>query len=504
MSHGETVADRVLSHDRDKGSSEDVSGEKMAPFENWLSTDVQTIPASNDHDEQTGQYGRQRTERIARNNACLGDLALSDGGSTDIISLLQKQGNGNDDESSSSPSLSRSSPAERTLTASWFTSSHRSQHLGRKASTDEGESAAIHRSKINRPSSPLVPRRKRPWNSSLAKQTMEIGRTRKKLDIESFGEISVIHPLKLKNMKVKNGMVEKESFPMFMEASNAFVRHHAQYNCRNYQKKAYSTQCNCMSKLLEGENSDLKIKQVCESLLEFFTGIKSTQKLVIKEWLRDAYFSGAKYHKAKNYMLFTLPGVYHNACPDITSKDDLIPYKVCVNAMAILYNQGYGKIKSLKDDMENTGVKDHGLIGKPSNRYVNKEGDWKELNSSLHSFFARLKVEAMTYATVTILNTSADQLHDEEMSTVELPCSFTKRQFYYRYCYERGYEVKSDSKGQMPALKDYKLRDYNEFDWPVGSVPKVVCSWSYFRVFWRNNYPKITIQSKGESKGQVE
>ena len=342
----------------------------------------------------------------------------------------------------------------------------------------------------------VVIRRRSTMTSDLGKLYNAVGRARKKLIVDEFGEKKVIHPVYLPSIKVnRNGMVDVSSISLFLAVSNIFVRHHAELNCSNYQKKSYRTQCNCLANLIEEENSDLKISQLSQSMVLFFTRTRTVQKLVLKEWLRSAMYSGVKYKRNQTRINFTLTGVYYDAAPvDSSEIKNQKPFKVCMNAMAMLFNQGYHKIKSLKDDLESAGVKEHGLKNKPCNRFVNKQMDRMDLHLALHSFFVLLKDEAETHATRVIREASGVQLRDEEIDTVELPSSLSKRQIYYKFCFQRGYIVKSDAKESMPRISDIPIREFDETLWPAGSVPMVVCGWYYFRQFWKTYYPKMTIR----------
>ena len=341
---------------------------------------------------------------------------------------------------------------------------------------------------------PLV--RRRLWNSDIARAATQVGKARKIHNVAEFGEMSVIHPVRLVNVKVKDGMVKEESKELFFEACEAYVRHHAEYNCRNYQKKTYVTKCTCVKDLIEGANSNDKIKQVCNCLWEYFTRIKETQKLVMKEWIRGVMFSGKDYKKTCLNLSYVLPGVYRDACltsTNTSANKNKKPYKVCLNAVSILFDYGYWKIKTIKDSMNLAGVKEHGLKNRVSNRFVNKADHYGKIQEGLHKYFNNLQEGAETHATRVIREATGVGLRDEEVDLVELPSSHTKRQLYHKYCFENGYRVKADAQGRHPPLKDFPLRKFDEF-WPEGSVPKPVCSWKAFLTFWKENYPKMIIR----------
>ena len=217
-----------------------------------------------------------------------------------------------------------------------------------------------------------------------------------------------------------------------------------------------------------------------------------------KEWIRSVLFSDRKPQKNKVDVSYILPGVFYNAPQSslVTSLPGLVntrPYKVCLNSISLLFNYGYSAIKTMKESMNLPGLREHGLKNKTSNRKVQRQEEYAEMETSLHDFFEVLKGEAETHATRIIREAAGVALRDEEVDLVELPSSWSKRRIYYRYCYTRGYSVRSDAKGSMPKVKDFNLREFDD-DWPEGSEPGMVCSWIYFRKFWKKHYPKVMIR----------
>ena len=175
--------------------------------------------------------------------------------------------------------------------------------------------------------------------------------------------MSIIRPSSFEKNKVENGRVLVDSEDDFLAACDAFLCHHADFRCANYQKKAYRTSCTCLKGLLSGTNSNHKVQHLCASMWHFFSRTKETQNLVMKEWLRTALYSGKKYQRDKPNMSFVLPGVFQDAAPQPTTKEDtrlinnIHPYKVCLNSLRVIFNYGYGKIKTLKETMDLPGLK---------------------------------------------------------------------------------------------------------------------------------------------------
>ena len=223
--------------------------------------------------------------------------------------------------------------------------------------------------------------------------------------MEEYGKLKILHPFYQMDVKNKKGRVIEESKDTFLSTCDAFVHHHAEFTCMNYQKKAYHTQCGCMTDLISGENNDNKMKQVCECLWTFFWPA-NTQVLVMKEWIRNSTTFVVKNNQRQSQRIklsYVLPGVFLDASVSPTSMShqtkNLIPYKVCLNAISLLFNYGYNRIAALKNSMNLPGLKSHGLKNKPSNRIIKKSQYYKDVLDGLHKFFAELKEEAETHAT---------------------------------------------------------------------------------------------------------
>ena len=125
-----------------------------------------------------------------------------------------------------------------------------------------------------------------------------------------------------------------------------------------------------MKILLNRNNSDNKTKQVCESMYEFFSGVKDSQKLVMKGWLQSVLYLGVKYKRRQTNVSYILPGVYRNATYSP------IPFEYA-NLV----------ISSLQQYMDSVGAPKHGLIGRVSNAVVNHREKHEDIRSRLHTFF---------------------------------------------------------------------------------------------------------------------
>ena len=109
-------------------------------------------------------------------------------------------------------------------------------------------------------------------------------KARLKAQIEEYGEAQVLHPTRLKGkIKQDSGRVLEESKDDFMEAVGAFIPHHTDFKCRNYNQKRYVTSCHCLKNIVFNQNKDTLVKQIKESLWNFFSRTKESQKIIFKE-----------------------------------------------------------------------------------------------------------------------------------------------------------------------------------------------------------------------------
>ena len=191
--------------------------------------------------------------------------------------------------------------------------------------------------------------------------------------------LSIVHK---ENVEVKKERVLEGSKATFMVAIDAFLSHHANFNCRNLNTKTYKTSCTCLSKLLDERNGELVTKQVCDSVWEYFSRTKDCQVLVMKDWLRMVYdVRKEKQLGRRPVKNFIVPGAYADA------PRNTVPLKICVNALSVVFNHGYNKLLALKKDLSNSGRKAHGLKNKPSNRTKNYQDRYQEIDQNLNKFF---------------------------------------------------------------------------------------------------------------------
>jgi hypothetical protein len=96
----------------------------------------------------------------------------------------------------------------------------------------------------------------------------------------------------------------------------------------------------------------------------------------------------------------------------------------------------------------------------------------------LQSFFEALVTDhGKPQATRLVRTKTKTGLRITEIDLVELPSVLTKPGIYQRFCYDRGYNIKTDAFGSYPKLNEYPTRDdFDNVFWPPGSEPLPVCS----------------------------
>ena len=307
----------------------------------------------------------------------------------------------------------------------------------------------------------------------------------------------VVHPMKLKNIraKVKSGRLPEELHKDFLVSCTAWLIHQGKTNCMNYQDKTIQTKCSCLKTLVDADNSEETIDQVANSLCNYFSMPKQTHHLCMKDWILAAtnIKNIAKPSLREIQKYFNVAGVF------IDAPESQHPFCVCQNTLMKLYNFGYKKYSTVKGQIHEAFLKPHGLTAKESNFFKSKKEKFVDINRALKVFFDRLRDEhSETHATRVIREKFGIGLRAEEVDTVELPSSMTKRQLYCQFCFTRGWSIRADAKGKLPKLSDYPRRPFDDHDWPPGSMCKPVPSRFYFLAFWVKHYPKMKIRNPSE------
>jgi hypothetical protein len=105
------------------------------------------------------------------------------------------------------------------------------------------------------------------------------------------------------------------------------------------------------------------------------------------------------------------------------------------------------------------------------------------------------KDKGEVYATRIIRSMAGCDLREEEKGVIDLPLNTSRREMYEKYCFERGWASKSDSKGRYPKLGEYNKWSNDDFFWEPDIGTQEVCSWWAFRQMWQEHCSRIKIQA---------
>ena len=92
------------------------------------------------------------------------------------------------------------------------------------------------------------------------------------------------------------------------------------------------------------------------------------------------------------------------------------------------------------------------------------------------------------------------RLRDDNPDDVALPPYMTMQRCYAMWCWERGWKVEKESRGQGINKPVYEFTlcphddDVEVALWPTGSEAKKIVQWSTFHGYWKTNYPNIKIR----------
>ena len=494
-------------------SSNESLGDDESSMEDDESKEVDWVETPGQSDANEGQtdmvvdtppppksvYELQREARIRRNTerlqalGLIGRVSFADPSTPDPRLSTTHQRSSKRQQPSSVPVSTRKSPRILAQQANATVDLTETTATSRERVNQEPQSTSNQNETTTQSVGRSVMIRRRGINAKVA---VKVGKARKKLLVVAEGT-HVMHPMTLKSedspIKIIKGAIKEESRDSFLTLCDAYIKYHADLGrCFSYNRKGYQTQCSCLNSLVTlGDNSLQKIKQVTESMYAFFVRPKLTQKLVFREWIRSAS-TLKQVNKVSCYKVsthFTLSGVYE----DVPRNNK--PFQVCKNTLMRIHNYSYFKFNKLQEQIESPSLIPHGLCNRVSNRMIHNQERFKNIDVSLKIFFEGLKDEAETHATRVVREVSGVTLRDEEVDTVELPSSFSKRQVYSRYCFQRGWVVRADAKGCLPKLKDYQRRPFNDLDWPVGSEAKPVPSRIYFDQYWKSHFPLMKIRN---------
>jgi hypothetical protein len=299
--------------------------------------------------------------------------------------------------------------------------------------------------------------------------------------------------------KIKNGsMTESEVFPDALEwCRRASLLEHCPIltGCSKYRNTA--SNCNCLHALrpkVDGEESPalyMVARWACY-VASLDNGTRTSLEI---EWIKHANFWSnehtAMLDKRRGYLLqvMAIDPSFVEGLP-VLDEAGIQPFRGCKWALMLVLGIGESRwAKSTKHSRSNT-FPVHGLKGKLGNKNAKKMA---RIDSDLKDFFEELIDEAEVPATRLVRELTGMGLRAGEEEKIELPTHMTKRGLYKQFCWQRGWNLVSDAKGnytKTPRPYDTEFLD--------GSERQEVNAWSTFENYWKIKYPNLKIRASSE------
>eukprot|EP00536_Pseudo-nitzschia_multiseries_P000819 jgi/Psemu1/1854/gm1.1854_g len=242
--------------------------------------------------------------------------------------------------------------------------------------------------------------------------------------------------------------------------------------------------CNCLKVLEDSVARDA----IALYIVAFFNKSKVDQQLTIMDWLR--------YTSADTKQMFFVPFLnpYDEEELDLVDKDTphkhavlaaLAGTRVCKYPVTVILDWGRRKWETCLKNIQDNTTPTHGLKGKRPNN--TQQFDDSDIVEDLADFFNDLKELGQPQSTRIMRVETGVGLRDGEEGVVELPPSYSKRSLYYRFCYDRGWNV-TLKKNSNSVLQVTPVE-------PFEGEAKLICSWPYFLKYWDTNFANIKIVS---------
>ena len=88
-------------------------------------------------------------------------------------------------------------------------------------------------------------------------------------------------------------------------------------------------------------------------------------------------------------------------------------------------------------------------------------------------------------------------IRDDDTNIIQLPSSLSKRKLYAQFCYQQGYKVRANAKGNYGRIADYPTR--TDDDWrSLRREPGPVCSYASFLKVWETDCKYLKIKPPAE------
>lgn len=263
-------------------------------------------------------------------------------------------------------------------------------------------------------------------------------------------------------------------------------------------RKKRVLQCSCLHIL---QDNHICIEAVARYMIFFFKLPKESKQQVIIEWIKYTKHMEQEEENSDNNSplvsrkLFLLPFVKEDADDqdnefelnqdEMNALEELTTHRVCKSAIAAILDFGIRQWKTCTAAAINNTLPRHGNKNKQGGRSKRFNEDVK---GDLFEFFEGLKELAQPTSTRFVRENVGTGLRDDELDLLELPSSWSKRGLYNRFCDERGWEVKTSSRGTIQLTKKMGGDE----------IQKPICCWRTFQRFWKREYPNLRLQMPSE------
>lgn len=237
--------------------------------------------------------------------------------------------------------------------------------------------------------------------------------------------------------------------------------------CRSRTGSTKPLKCRCLSFFTDADPS--VARAVAKFIVVFGTKKKADRQRIVMHWIRNT--SEARKTLKETHVIYPIP------YQDITELsgiglETLLEAKICQSALMSVAGIGRAFWTTCVKAVEGGGVvKEHGLKGKASNRASS------DVNAAQAAFLEKLKLSA--------------EVH-EESGSLMLPVSYSKRNLYQKFCWERGHNVRYTAVGIAIIV------DRNDDEWlqshSADEPALKIGSWTAFRNYWNNHYPELNVQ----------
>ena len=290
--------------------------------------------------------------------------------------------------------------------------------------------------------------------------------------------------------KIPAGNSELES--LFRSTMIEFLTEKADSCCFSPRHNQY-TKCTCLKELLQ--RNDRNIEAVSDIVTSYYQyGYKERFSLFSNKVFEIMDRKMSPRLKSVSNMkfrgrLFSLRGKFDSANENYIVET----HNLCMYAYLCVYGIGPYHLDTVKSKYEMSSFDSernlaHGLMGKKSNNAIREE-----VVFGLNQFFNELKEEGDDYASRQVRShVGGTYLRDNEIIGVRLPPSYTKKGLYNRWCYSQGWVVNQGADTHK-GYKSYRVRPFDDIDFPPGSNPSPICSRDSFMTYWKTNYPHIKI-----------